>query len=348
MYIFTIFALIILFWNAKVIHGINEEYLTFENCQSLKGFFSLIVVLHHLAQKTVHTYFFSFIALLGPFIVSIFFFISGYGLQKKHLSSRDYEKHFLSKRIPTLLLPFTLIAVVYWSFHALEGNFYSFKDIFSSIITLEPLVPYSWYVVNILYYYLAFYVLMKITGKNHVYMVCGVILSYIFWVYICLKISCGPWWYYSSHMISIGIIWASYEKEIVKFIKAHYRSVLVVVLILLAVTYSLQNKAYYDVWSFLRILFPRMIAIALYIFALLLFLMKIKIGNRMLSFLGEISFELYLSHGLFVILYRGSFCRIENDMLFSVIVVASSFLFSFIFHKLCKSVLSRYYRLMGI
>lgn len=125
MFILTVLTLLLLFWRARIVSGLNEEYLSIETSQGLKGIFSLGVVLHHLAQNTKSAVFFSFIASVGPFIVSIFFFISGYGLQKKHLSDRNYGKNFLYKRIPALFIPYLLIAVVYWCINAANGNIYS-------------------------------------------------------------------------------------------------------------------------------------------------------------------------------------------------------------------------------
>lgn len=345
MFILTVLILLIFFWRSRIVSGINEDYFSYETTKGLKGVFSLVVVLHHLAQNTKPALFFSFIALVGPFIVSIFFFISGYGLQKKHLTDSNYGKTFLAKRIPTLLIPYLLISFVYWCINAVSGNIYSLKECILSIFSLKPLVPYSWYIANILFYYLVFYFLMKFARRKF-YFVFGVALSYLLWIFICLKSALSPWWYYSSHIIGMGIVWASYEKEIIQFIKAYYYLILSLSFSMFVVFFLMQNKSYYDLSSFIYVAGSKAIAIALYIFTILLLLLKIKIGNLILKLLGEISYELYLSHAIFVNLFNSRFFNIKDDLLFSLVVIISSFVFSFLFHKLCKFVLSRYYKLL--
>lgn len=186
---------------------------------------------------------------------------------------------------------------------------------------------------------------MKIAPKKQIYVVLCVAFSYLLWIYICLKSSLGPWWYFSSHIIGMGIIWALYEKEIIRFIKVHYNVLLLSSFFGFIVLFVTQNNSYYDLLSFILVASVKAAAIVLYIFILLLLLLKIRIGNPVLKFLGEISYELYLSHGIFVALFRRCYF-IKNDLLFSLTVIFSSLFFSYLFHKLCRFVLSRYYYLL--
>ena len=62
----------------------SSDYFNRNRTESLKGFLALAVLFHHLYQKTQiveHSTFFGFfLQSLGYYCVSIFFFISGYGL----------------------------------------------------------------------------------------------------------------------------------------------------------------------------------------------------------------------------------------------------------------------------
>ena len=62
--------------------------------------------------------------------------------------------------------------------------------------------------------------------------------------------------------------------------------------------------------------------------------MKVTFGNSLLRILGDCSLELYMIHGLFIGLYRGSRIYIENPALWSAAVVASSCLGAWGLHKL--------------
>ena len=66
------------------------------------------------------------------------------------------------------------------------------------------------------------------------------------------------------------------------------------------------------------------LAVISFCLVIMLFSMKIKCSNPVLSFLGKISLELYLIHGLFIQLFKGQLCMIQNDFLFIAAVLICS------------------------
>ena len=66
------------------------------------------------------------------------------------------------------------------------------------------------------------------------------------------------------------------------------------------------------------------LAVFSFCLAVTLLTMKIRCSNPALCFLGRISPELYLIHGLFIQLFSGQLVRIENEMLFILAVLACS------------------------
>ena len=69
-----------------------------------------------------------------------------------------------------------------------------------------------------------------------------------------------------------------------------------------------------------------------------------KFGNKILNFLGEISLELYISHGLFLILFRSKCVYIHNEFIWSISVLAGKILFSYGLHILFQAILNVYKR----
>lgn len=73
----------------------SSDYFNRNRTESLKGFLALAVLFHHLYQKTQiveHSTFFGFfLQSLGYYCVSIFFFISGYGLLMSFNRGGIYE-----------------------------------------------------------------------------------------------------------------------------------------------------------------------------------------------------------------------------------------------------------------
>ena len=122
--------LVLLLWRMKPVKPIkswNENYLSLETCRSWRGFFAVAVVLHHLSQLAKGGTIFYELIKIGILAVAVFFFFSGYGLQKQYMKSSNYQKRFLLRRLPAVLFPYIIITAVYWAVNAVFGTLYSPK-----------------------------------------------------------------------------------------------------------------------------------------------------------------------------------------------------------------------------
>ena len=68
------------------------------------------------------------------------------------------------------------------------------------------------------------------------------------------------------------------------------------------------------VWYRWICLFSQMLASCAFVFFIFILTMKIKIGNKVLKFMGGITLEFYLIHGLFVDLFGYSFLDITSPL----------------------------------
>lgn len=344
MDIFIVLLVLFFVWKIKFV-SINDEYLSYKSSMAMRGFFMMLVMCHHLAQYTSGGMFFGHFVRIGFLTVSIFFFFSGYGLQKRHMSDDDYKKTFLKKRIPAIVIPYLIMTLVVWIVRAIGGKVFSLADIVVLFFKGEAIVPFSWYFTNILVFYLAFYLIMKLFGNKHHFMIVGAFACYLIWILICKKAGYDVWWYCSSHLFVVGMVWAKYEKTILEFIKKHYFSslgILIGAFFVCIVLYLLMSR--YN--QFIDAVAVTKINIAvLFVLAVLLFSLKVKIGNPILDFFGKISFELYLSHGMFIWLFNRV---IDNDVLKSVFIILSSVLFAVVLHKALKVIMIQYNKKWGI
>ena len=64
---------------------INNTYLSKDNCNSFRGLFALIIIIHHIAKSVSSGIILKPFTQVGYLIVAVFFFYSGYGLMKKHI-----------------------------------------------------------------------------------------------------------------------------------------------------------------------------------------------------------------------------------------------------------------------
>lgn len=73
----------------KPLSIINENYLSITTCRAYKGLFALVVIFHHLAQRTESGLLFHQFTGVGYFAVATFFFSL----------VTDYKSHILTQRI---------------------------------------------------------------------------------------------------------------------------------------------------------------------------------------------------------------------------------------------------------
>lgn len=340
--IFPLFLLFLIMYKAhpvKPLDAINEEYLSLETTKYYRGFFALVIVFHHLSQKTISGLIFPYFSYAGYLAVSLFFFFSGYGLQKSYITKAEsYRKGFLINRIPGVLLPYLVFVGIYWITSAIGGNVYTVPDIMRSIINGKPFVTYSWFIIHIIVFYFFYWIFMTTCGKHYQRIILLGCVWYILWVFFCILLDYNIWWYNSSHLLIIGMVWATYEKRIRSFFRCYYFVVAPIVWFAFFVLFILQdriNMLFH--MRFASTLLLSLMLTVLFTISVILLSMKIKIGNRVLGFLGVISLEIYLSHGLLI-----KNVSIPNDFVRCVIAVTLSVLLAYISHKMISVVLKGY------
>ena len=343
--IIPVMIIISILWNAKL-HKASEGTV-FDNCLSVgrtkqyRGLFAIVVVLHHLSQKTTTGILFPCFDDMGNLAVAVFFFLTGYGLQKQYIiKGKEYRKGFLQKRISIVLIPYLIMTLIYWFIAWLFGDKYSLYDVIHKMIIGKPIVTYSWYIISVLIFYFVFWIMMLLCKRP------GTIIALSFlwigvYVVLCYKLGYETWWYLSSHLLIVGIIYGLYEKRITSIIKEHFTVIFLCV---------------WTCFAALVILYPRLASVSVHQFTLtclyyfigsvlfaagfLLLTHKVHIDSPALKKAGEISLDIYLSHGLFINLFQNIF-PVYNDFLWCICVVVSTLVFSYIFHSLIKLLYKR-------
>lgn len=326
--------------------GFNEEYLSVETCKYYRGIFAVLIILHHLAQITtdgIMLRWFGYSA--GRIATAMFFFLSGYGLQKSYIKKgAEYQKRFLVSRLPTVLIPYIIANVVYWFDGVLHNVIYSPKDIILMLINGENLlVKYSWYVISIMGFYLVYWLIMTVCRKKHFLMILCACVYNVMYVLFCHKMGYGNWWYVSFQMIVVGIIWATYQNRIEGFIKEKYY-------ILISIAWVFVLCAF--LWSvkYLNWKTDTMYGLLLstgFAVAMLLTFMKIKVGNKVLKFLGAISFEMYMTQGLFIYDTNRKSFPVDNDFVFALFGIVGTIVSAYILHILFSWILGKYKKLIN-
>ena len=305
----------------------NEGFLSLDQSKALQGICILAIVFHHLSQKIYvnqalpdlirHS--------LDPFVnigfllTSVFFFFNGYGLYKSVTQKSGYLDHFLGKRLQAPLTAYYVTGLVFFALRLLVGDNMGRKTALLYISGLVHCSPYSWYIVILILFYVVFYLVFRHTKnqKSAVVLFTGIVLIYIAVSLFIPRNSYfirGEWWYNSVFMMPVGMLFARHESIILNHVKRYYKRYLVLHLILFYPAYQLSDYVLkkfgyfsdsipFGVANKFISLFSQYLVVYLFISSILLLGMKISIGNRVLSFLGKYTLEIYLIHGIFVELF---------------------------------------------
>ena len=315
----------------------NPDYISVDTGKSLRGIFALTVMYHHLAQVTTRGALFGGFSHIGYFCVGVFFFLSGFGLEKSYIRSKNYKNKFLRKRITPVLIPYIATMAIYC---ILLFSLFPTDDagkLFSDAIEAGN----SWYIIAIISFYIAFWLLMLICKDNYSAMLTGAFVWFVAYYSLCKIMNLSPWWYNATVLLIVGMAWALYEEKILRFIKKHYYTVFLLSVIILGVT----TVGRYKADRLLPIpdikIFSTSMSAAFFVILVLLISMKSRIGNKALAFFGEISLEIYLLHGAFILMLRGSSVKIENDFLFVLISAVGSIILAYALHTALKPLIKR-------
>lgn len=312
--------------------SIRRDYLSADSGKSLRGILALGVVFHHLSQANLGGGLLPLFSKIGYLLVSVFFFLSGYGLMKQHMAREDYRRRFLRKRLPAILIPYLLATALYWLGYAAMGDPWTLRYMIREFCQGSPIVSASWYVVCIFLFYLAFWGLMWLCGRRFARMLPGAALFLVGYVLVCRKLGFGSWWYNTAPVLLLGMAWALYQSKIDEFLEKHIAKAIPVALAAFLGIYGgkiLLNPYIPSPW--VGLLLTWCVA-ALFVCCVILALAQVRVGNPLLNWVGECSLELYLCHFLVIQLLRSSVVYLHNDLLYGICILLGSLVLARGFH----------------
>lgn len=328
--IYPFIILVIYFYGCKISKAdsfINESFSR-EQSRMLQAVSCLFIVLHHLTQ-IITSYGdlnrgpITILSSMGILFTSVFFFFSGFGLIISVNTKDNYLNSFLRHRLSTVLVPFfvaNIIAVLVRVFYVKIKM--TPKQILQCISGYVLINGNGWYIVEIVFIYIAFYIIYKII-KNKKIAALLLCLFTTFLIYTGYTRGhdfstlgdhwfMGEWWYNSTIVFIYGVIFAINKERIMPLIKRHYRAFLLSTSILFVACFYVEEVirkryGYYTesvvvdvINSKFLTLISQMILCVIFTSLMILIFIKIQVGNKVLKYLGSISTEIFLIHGLFI------------------------------------------------
>lgn len=234
----------------------------------------------------------------GVYGVDLFFAVSGYGLVKS-VGKKRINGTFLWKRFKTVYLPYLLIVGLITVY---DGGILGMTGWVSFLTGAE-----YWYIRNILVFYLAFYVVYRLSDRSWVRML---LMAVCLTAYSGLLIWQGRalFWYISNVTFLFGMLLAQYERQLLKATEFLYPLQLLALAVGMYFVIKTGLEGYTVIPPLEEKIRSGLIAGLIWTYLMVQGCAFLHEKIRWLEAVGSFSLELYLCH-MFV------FYRVVNDWL---------------------------------
>ena len=333
---------VLLFWGSKRAEkgSWNEEAFSLKQMKALQGYLAICIMLHHIGQKTCANWLepwmiepgLELFVPFGYYFVGIFLFCSGYGLWKSYKNKPHYLNGFIKRRILPLLVAFYVSAFLFLLVRFLMKEPLDGWKIFCYASGLKLSNPNTWFMIALPFLYLFFYLSFRFchTERKAVTVLGLLVLTYML-IGTCIDHNDywmrGEWWYNSVHFFFLGVLFGKNEEAVTAHAKRHYKAYFILLFLGIFVLYAASGIAqgvfsyYGENWGAPDkiprrwvCLISQILASCAFVFWVFLIFLKLKIGNRFLYFMGTVTMEFYLIHGLFLELFAYDFAGVAPSL----------------------------------
>lgn len=303
LYVLGVALVSILLWDAYILRrrarcGKTYDLYLFDKQATipLRGVLVLAVIVGHVATRVPGMRELMSFIYFPTEAVAIFFFMSGYGMSKQWLTKGEvYRRGLIFRMFQKLVVPLLIVmcvGLVGWMHEG--GGLLGIVGCYLHGDTV--LCPHSWYVFALIIFAILFSISLHVRPRlaSVVTLVALVSLMACIMAY---GLRWGWWWWFSAPSFVVGVIFAHCEMRWRNILQGHYGQITLLLLsiclmcyLLMMVCMGVGRKSLFGM-LFGAVLGP-LIASIFYITPLA--------GKRgsILLFLGTISYELYLVHGL--------------------------------------------------
>lgn len=313
------------------------DIFTKEQSKSIKGLFAIVVLLHHIYQKMdicqnmqFVDYFMRSLGYLG---VSVFLFVSGYGLYKsmevvkmsRNSTDGGGYKVLLHRVLPIFFINIFLI-VIYSLFRYFMLGELDLNNCLRSIAFGGNTAANGWYLQAIMWFYLAFIIISQISFKRLLPVLSALILVYMAW---CFFNGTHLWWYISSLAFPVGAIMSKYSYKWNKILRG---KVLFSIAAALFIAFYLLHYFVVPSDRYISLIVFCCLPAYIVLFSLLVYLSSawISYKSKVLDFLGHYYLEIYVLQGLIFIALRNNYWTLSNPWLFAIFSIIGTLLFAII------------------
>lgn len=267
-----------------------EDPLNRRQGLALRGVFACVVLMKHISEFALNEdgNLAARFMYWGPLAVSVFFGLSGYGVMVQTRKRGDYLDGFLQRRFRALWWPFFVVMVltiVQW----LRGDFPITKRLESQL----GIVNGGWFWTVLMLFYVVFWLANRQQGQNTGQRLTLTIAGVLLLTALSSWLNWKDYHYCSNGAFVAGLVLGAYPEDGFKLLRDHWWKV--VVLMCVFVPFRLSEGMY--LWSLAGLRSDSLFFFHMFWFiGIAALAMKWQMGNRVLAWLGSISYELYLVH----------------------------------------------------
>ena len=315
----------------------ENQFFTKDYTTVLKGLCCLIVIYVHVHEPYTN----ALQDAIGSFAyvcVTLFFLVSAYGMMLSVERKKDYLKNFWRNRLVALLIPAFLINIVSFCFGIVNKNTYN----------LSLLYHLNGYVAVLLQWCLWLYIV--ILCRNRWFpqkkmmadwiLIAGVLVSSLYlYFFVEAKFSAQSGWCFERMGLAWGVLLYRYFDKIVEWMD-HHRAIKVVILTAIGGILGVAYLKYKPVYFWGAYLLKIVLGVAL-ITLLFTATSNRRCGDRLSNWLGDVSYEVYLSHGMVMGALALWLPKYVDSGVFIFTTVIVTLLLSTIVHSVGKPIVNK-------
>lgn len=269
-------------------------YITKRTATCLKGICAILIIIHHvyLMLGPLHIGFIDqALEDLGYLTVSVFFFLSGYGLHCSFRNNGRYIEQLLWGRIIPFYIIDVFLITIYIGWRFIVHESVRWLLILKSLIFGETIIHYGWYIQVQLLLYIVFYMIFRYLKT---FRIVAVVIWCLIYTLLVHTIGLGAWWYISVFAFPMGIAFDKCQVGIQKAFKHRWNAKAIILSLELLFMYRLSTTAQSgDARIILKIA-----TVLFFVSTLGVLLLKVQIKRGLLEWFGRRSFEIYAMQGI--------------------------------------------------
>lgn len=301
----------------------------------LRGLLALLIISHHLGQRTQIFPLSNFTSGIGLQIVAVFFFISGYGMCRSYMSKGEmYINGFIHKRFGKLLPKFLVLTIVMILAHFYFRGIGVDQQLSNLIISGSTPLPHSWFIYTIFYVYLTFYMCAFSVSKPQKVGIAFTICTIAYVLVMSMLLHFPSYWWLTIISVNLGYYIAMFEDDITSLL-TNKRVICILFWVgSLFLSYCMLKICREFKWGYLGFLTQEFWIIVQTLSVYVVIRCVGIVEWKWLCLMGTFSLEIYLIHGIPLLI--GQYLGLTNWLLWIftyAISIPSAILLNYIFDK---------------